>query len=341
MSASTPINVVQTGTLADFKVYPELFFSGYNEILQQNGQVFNANSNNTMRFEVRGIQGEFSQASFYKVIEGLVQERDPSSLAPVESKKLEQGELVSPKLNRRIGPIRNTMDSFKKISRDPEEFSFVLGQQYAQEQLLDLVNTATLSTVTAIETVSPLVTDATGLASPGIRAEYLIRAMSKFGDKAQRVNAWVMHSGAYHTLMENQAATGYTNVSDVIIYGGAPGTLGKPVIVTDSPALTIVDVNGDVVGYNILGLTENGVVLTESEDRYITSKEELGRENIIMIIQGEAAMNISVKGFSYVGGANPSNTALATGANWEFQMHDPKLAAGVLLKVGIEDSVND
>lgn len=336
MSASDPINAVDTGTMADFRIVDDYFFTGYNEVVQQNASVFNENSANTLRFVVENLLGEFTNDSFYKKVEGLVQHRNPLSVSPVESKKLEQGELITPKINRRLGPVRQTMDAFRKEGKSPEMFSYLIGQQYAGDIVVDLINTAITAGVAAISTEAGLVTDYSTDAAidPGLRPEQLVSAMSKFGDKAQRIGAFVMHSSAYFALVQGQIVGNPYSVAGTMIYGGAPGTLGKPVIVTDSPALVEVDeVTGEIESYIVLGLTEDGVVITESEERYVSSTVEYGRENLIMLIQGETAYNVGVKGFSYAGGANPTNAQLATGANWEFQMHDTKLAAGVVLKV--------
>jgi len=290
------------GTKSDFQIYHEEFFGGFNEVVQQNSNVFNAASANAMRLVPRMLKGDYEKESFFKSIETLVSRRDPTSTSDATSQKLEQGELVGVKLNRKIGPAEQTMDSFKKIQVDPMEFSFILGQQAGEEALRDYVNTGALSVSTAIQAMSPtMIVDKTGESDPNLSAQYLINAMAKMGDRAQRIRAWVMHSKPWFDLMEGQVSDKVTNISDVVIYGGSPGTLGRPVIVTDSPYLvnyqTVTDSPaGD--NYIVLGLTENAVVMNQSEEESILSDTVLGKENIIMQYQGEYAYNIRIKGFS-------------------------------------------
>ena len=322
-----------TGTKSDFKIYHEEFFSGLNETVQQNSGVFNAASANAMRLVPRMLKGEFEKESFFKAVETLVSHRDPTSTSAVNAQKLEQGELVGVKLNRKIGPAEQTMDAFRKIQVDPREFSFILGQQAGEEALRDYVNTAALALTTAINTESGLVTSVLTESDSNLKAEYLIRSMSKMGDRSQRIRAWVMHSKPWFDLMEGQVAGGATNIADVVIYGGAPGTLGRPVIVTDSPYLINLDSDGAAESYNVLGLTDGAAVLNQSEDESILSDTVLGKENIIMQYQGEYAYNLKIRGFAYDGSANPNDATLGTPASWNFLMHDVKLGPGTLLVV--------
>ena len=324
-----------TGVKTDMKVYHEEFFGGFNEVVQQNSNVFNGASANAIRLVPRMFKGDYDRESFFKAIETIVSRRDPTSVADADIQKLEQGELQGVKLNRKIGPVYNTIDSFKKIQVDPREFSFVLGQQTGEEALRDYVNTGALSVSTAIQALTPsMVVTATG--TDKLTAQYLIKTMAKMGDRAQRIRAWVMHSKPWFDLMEGQVTDKVTNISDVVIYGGSPGTLGRPVIVTDSPYLVnyqTVTSNPDGDNYIVLGLTEDAVVMNQSEDESIMSDVLLGKENLIMQYQGEYAYNLRVKGFAFANSVNPTAATLGTTGNWTFQMHDVKLGPGCAVVV--------
>lgn len=327
-----------TGTNADFKLYHEEFFGGFTEVVQQNSNVFNMASSNAIRLVPRMLKGEYDKESFFKAMETLVSRRDPTSTSDADVQKLEQGELLGVKLNRKIGPAQQTMDAFKKIQVDPREFSFILGQQAGEEALRDYVDTGALAVSTAIQSMSPtMIVDKSGESDPNLSAQYLINAMAKMGDRAQRIRAWVMHSKPWFDLMEGQVSDKVTNISDVVIYGGSPGTLGRPVIVTDSPYLVnyqTVTSGPDGDNYIVLGLTEDAVVMNQSEEESVLSDILLGKENIIMQYQGEYAYNIRVKGFAYQnGGVNPNAAALGATANWNYVMHDSRLGPGTALVV--------
>ena len=324
-----------TGTKEGMKIYHEEFFAGMNEVVQQNSNVFNGASANAIRLVPRMLKGDYDRESFFKAIETIVSRRDTASVSDADIQKLEQGELQGVKLNRKIGPVYNTMDSFKKIQVDPREFSFVLGQQTGEEALRDYVNTGALSVSTAIQAMSPSMVEVASN-SDKLTAQYLIKAMAKMGDRAQRIRAWVMHSKPWFDLMEGQVTDKVTNISDVVIYGGSPGTLGRPVIVTDSPYLVNYQtVTSGPAGdnYIVMGLTEDAVVMNQSEDESIMSDVLLGKENLIMQYQGEYAYNIRVKGFAFASSLNPTAATLGTTGNWTFQMHDSRLGPGCAVVV--------
>lgn len=321
-------------TITDFKIYEEQFFAGMNEWLQQNSDVFNVASNGAIRLVTQRRRGQYVQESFFKHISNLVRRRDPSSTSTIADKKLEQDELVNVKLNRGIGPVSATRDSFRKIGMDPELMSFLLGQQIAPEVQVDYANAAISACAAAIRGQSALVKDrvsATGVQT--MRHTYLAEALAKFGDASGRIVAWVMHSKPFYDLVSQSITDNVFEIGGMAVKTGVPATLGKPTIVTDCPAL--VETSGSSASsYITLGLTADGVVVEQSEEQEIVSDLLTGQENIGIRIQGEHSFNLSVKGFAWDivnGGANPTDSALATSTNWDFKMHDVKLAAGVLL----------
>lgn len=324
------------GTITDFKIYDREFFGGMNEVLQQDTNVFNEASRGALRLVTRDIRGEFERESFMQRISNNISHRDPSSTSAVSSNKMEQDEMIGPKINRRIGPNEMTIDSFKKIGQSPEVFSFFYGQQTAEDVLADYVNTGLLAVRTAIENIGDdAVFDVTKKADSQLRTEYLLGGLRKFGDRANRIVAWVMHSAPFYDLVENQTLEKVTNVSDVVIFGGAPGTYNRPVIVTDSEAL-LDDTDENNIEYFVLGLTADAVEVAQSEDDAIWSDPQTGRENLAILIQGEYAFNVRAKGCAYSGTANPTDAALGNTENWDFVMHDVKLAPGVMIKVSEE-----
>lgn len=333
MSATAPL----AGNASDMVIYNDEFFGGMTEVIQQEADVFNAASGNALRMTTRISRGDFEKESFIKHVADLVRDRDPESNAAVSDKKFTQDELIKVKVNKGIGPVAQTLDSWRKIGQDPRLMSFYFGEQVGRQVAADYVNSTLTALVAAIGTESAIVYDAvlqdTDFPSKKIRAEFLTRAIALLGDKATRLKAWVMNSAAYFQLVEQQISDKVTNVADVVIYGGTPGTVGRPVIVTDSPALVGTGADSNPERYNILGLVEDAAEVAQSEEEVIHSEIVSGQQNLIMRVQGEYAYNIGLKGFAFGGTKNPNLAALGTGANWSFVMHDIKLSPGVLLQV--------
>lgn len=319
------------GKASDFVIYQEQFYGGMLEAMDQNSNAFNAASNNAIVMITRKLLGDYEKESFLKTISGLIVRRDTTSVSAVDSLAMTMAELISVKINRRIGPVEQALDAWRKVGKNAEEMSFKLGEMVGMEILTDYANTAILAAEAALEGVATLIYDATGQSTKTLTATHLTNGLSKMGDMAARVICWVMHSKPYFDLMKQAIADKIYEEAGLVVYGGEPGTLGRPVVVIDAPALT--DANASVTDtYNTLGLVSGGVLLTESEEREIESQKVLGKENITFMIQGEYAFNLGVKGFQWDvthGGANPTDVALGTSTNWDQVATSVKNCAGV------------
>ena len=240
------------------------------------------------------------------------------------------------KLNRKIGPVANTFDSFKKIEQNPQALSFMLGQQIGQAVSIEMINTALGALSAALSGVAGLTHDAsgaTGADGPKITHTNLVTAMAQMGDRSNRLIAWVMHSKNYFDLVKQAIADKIFEVAGVTIYSGNVATFNRPVVVIDSDSLVI---SGTTDEYAVLGLVENAAVISESEERDIVSDVVTGLENLVIRVQGEYAYNLGLKGFAWDvtnGGANPAAAAITTATNWDKASTDDKSLAGVRLVV--------
>lgn len=321
------------GKASDFKIYEQQFFGGVSETLMQNANVFNAASANSMRLVSENIRGQYRQESFIKTIGSLVTRRDTTSVSAATDLPVTQGELIDVKVNRKIGPVSQTLDSFKKIGLgelSPEDFSTLLGEQAGVAIATDFVNAGIRSVDAALSGQAALNFDATGASTTTMTHGHLVTGLSKFGDKAPMIKAWVMHSKVYYDLVGQAIADKVFNIADISIASATTPTLGRPVIITD--AVDLVTTTSSGTTYATLGLVEGACVLTESEDRTIVGEIVTGLENLVVRMQGEFAFNVGVKGFQWDitnGGANPNDTALGTATNWDKASTDNKSLAGV------------
>lgn len=325
------IEAPNAGNWNEAVIYQEEFFTLMTEVIQQFAEAFNEASAGAMQIVPRQLKGDFEKSSFFKRVDGLVRSRDPKSNADVADKLLEQDELIGVKVNRGIGPVAQTLDFWRKVGADPVEMSMILGTQFGEEVRVDYVNNAIASVNAALEAIGGVTYDATDENDPLMRTEYLNEGNSKLGDRAQRVRAYIMHSKVWHNLVTNQIVDGITNIADQVSRGIAPASLGKPVIITDSPELVIPEADGAETAdnYITLGLVEGAVVISQSEDQYVTMQEVTGQENIVWRLQGEYAFNVAVRGCAYTGSEQPDTDDLSSDDNWDFVMHDKKLGPGV------------
>lgn len=322
-------------------IYPDLVHSGMVETLVQNTDAFNAASLNTIRLLTARRMGDYAQESFFKNISNLVQRRlvaDSPSNPAVSSSQLPLDEHISIKLNRRIGPVDQTLDSFRKIGRnaDLEELSFILGEQVAKAIQVDQLDAGIRSVVASLLGQSALKVDADAASPSLMTTNDLVDALALFGDAANRIQLWVMHSKPFYDLVKHQIGQNIDGVSNFNVFNATPVTLNRPVLVTDSAALTGFDASSPrKTTYLTLGLTTDAVVLEDSEEELLYTDVITGKENIVVRMQGEFAYNVKVKGFKWDvsnGGVNPSNTTLATSTNWDKAMSEDKDLAGVVIE---------
>jgi len=320
-----------TGKASDFVIYEDQVRGGIVETLTQSSQHFNT-AGNVIRLGSVSRRGQYHQESFFKNISSAVTRRDTTSVAAVTDLALTMGEIISVKVNRKFGPVGQTLDAFKKIqaSGDEQSLSFLIGTQMAKGMEIDMLDAGLRSARNALINQSAVTYDGT---AGTMTASKLQSGLAKFGDRAPAIKAFVMHSKVYHDLVQNQLAPANAGeqAAGVVVYGGAPGTLGRPVIVTDSTAL-LLDDSPDL--YYTLALTENGIIVEDSEETTIVSQLVTGLENIIVRMQGEWAYNLGVKGFKWdtsTGGANPTDAALALAGNWDVAASSYKDYAGVII----------
>lgn len=319
------------GKASDFKIYDEQFWGGATEVLAQNTELFNGASGGAIQLVTRRMMGNYEKESFLKSVSGLVSRRDPTSVAAATDLALTQGEYVGVKINRKIGPVAQTLDAFRKISSDPQEFSFLLGQQWGKAIAVDYINSAVGSVAAALANVAALTNDVTGLATKTVTHSSLVGTMAKMGDASNRVICFVMHSKPFFDLMNQSIADNVYQIGGTTIYAGTVATFNRPVIVTDSSALIVAGVPNT---YRTLALVEGGVEVAESEQREIISQPVTGLESLVLRIQGEYAYNLKLKGFAYDttnGGVNPADATLLIGTNWDAQYSDVKDGPGAVL----------
>ena len=302
----------------------------------QNIDVFNANSAGTMRFVQRNLPGDYEKTRFWDRLTSLVSHRDDTSTSSVSSTAMTQSDDISVKTKRRIGPVENTIDSLRSVASDEEEFSFIFGELTGEESAQNYVNTAILVAVTALVNTSANYKDDAGAASNTLNHERLNDLLSLAGDARGSIRALVMHSKAFNDLVGNNISSSGDQVEFATIYQGNPGTFQRPVVVTDSSELVNTDgVSSGTDSYYTLGLTEDAVEVAESDELEIYDEVITGNENVTLRVQGENAITLGLKGYTWDetnGGRNPADDTLGTGTNWDTIHSQKKDRAGYILE---------
>lgn len=333
-----------TGKASDFKVYQDQLRGGVVEALTQASAFFNSASGGALRLSTISKRGDYAYESFIKSIaDGAVSRRDTTSVSAATDTAITMDEFISVKLNRKIGPIAQTLDAFRKVqmsAASPEVLSFLIGTQVGKGMQVEMLNTMLRAARAA------LVTEATNLytepSSGTITSATLNNGLYKLGDAAQRVKVLVMHSAVYRDLVGYQInpSNNGDNIAGVVVQGASAATFGRPVIVTDSAALIVNAGTSSAVDniYHTLGLVEGACVAENSEEEHVVYDEVTGLENLVARLQGEFAYNLGLKGFKWDvtnGGANPTDANIGTGSNWDKAATSNKDLAGVCIRTRV------
>ncbi|GGU84505.1 hypothetical protein GCM10009504_46090 [Pseudomonas laurentiana] len=304
---------------SDLIIYNDLAQTAYLERIQDVIDVFNASSNGAIIFDNELIEGDLRKRSFYK-IGGAMEHRDVNSSSTVTGKKIGAAEMVGVKVPFKYGPYETTEEAFKRRARSPEEFSELLGQDYADAVLEGYVQYAMAALMASIGSNADMVA-AASFATDGKRA--LTKGMRKFGDRFGRIALWTMDSATYFDMVDQAITEKIYEEAGVVIYGGQPGTMGKPVLVADSmPAETI------------FGLQAGAVKVTESQAPGFRSYNIDNQENLAIGFRAEGTFNLDLMGYSWkdsTGGVNPNLAAVGAAANWNKYATSNKATAGVLI----------
>ncbi|MFC0225677.1 major capsid protein [Serratia aquatilis] len=305
----------------DLIIYNDLAQTAYLERRQDNLEIFNASSNGAIVLDNELIEGDFRKRAFYQLA-GSIEHRDVNSTEKVSSKKIGAGESVGVKAPWKYGPYQTTEEAFKRRGRDVSEFSEVVGADVADATLEGFIKYAIQALTAAIGANTDMVVTAS-IATDGKKT--LTKGMRKYGDKFGRISLFVMHSASYFDIVDEAITNKIYEEAGVVVYGGLPGTLGKPVLVTDTAPIDV-----------ILGLLPNAIAITESQAPGFRSFEVNDEENLAIGYRAEGTVNIDMLGYSWVeskGGANPDLTKIGTPANWKKHATSNKVTAGVMIKL--------
>ena len=334
-------------SLAKLKVFNQYAKGSMTEVLQQQVELFNGATRGAIVLVVNPQDGDFSDLSFWKRIEGLVRRRNAYGTGTVTAVDLEQLQDTSVKVAAGTPPVNIPPSRMKWILKDPKEQAVVYGQQLAVEMLADYLNAAIAASRSAL--VQNGATTLFNGKAGKLSWQVLNKGQALFGDRASRIAAWVTHSKPVFDLWDGNL----TNANSLFTFGTVnviADPWGRPIVMTDSPDLvnpTGIDdgdgssADGDAGGamavpsYFTLGLVPGAVSVMDNADFEQNIDTRNGDENITRTIQSEWSFNVGVKGFAWDktnGGKSPTTAALGTGTNWDKYASSVKDLAGVVVE---------
>jgi hypothetical protein len=310
---------------SDLVIYNDLAQTAYLERVQDVLEVFNASSKGAIILRNETIEGDEGKKAFYK-IGGAMAHRDVNDNSVLVPSSIDASEMISVKVPWKYGPYATTDEAFKRRARNVEEFSMLVGQDMADAVLNGQIDYSLAALEGAIRGNSSMVVDTKSLTTDGKKV--LSAGLRTMGDKFGQVVVWVMDSGLFFDIVDQAIDAKIYEEAGIVIYGGMPGTMGKPVLVTDvCPSETI------------FGLKSGALSCIESQAPGIRSYNIDDLENLAVGFRAEGAFNLEVAGYSWdstTGGINPTKTALAATANWDKYATSNKATAGFIIDLSTE-----
>lgn len=319
--------------------YQTEFYKAWLVGLDQVVDVFNQASMGTLTMAFKNYVGSYYKEAGYDRVANLISDRDVTTNAAVADLSMSLTEHVGVDKASKIGPVLETHENFNRRGVSVDEFAGTLGRQAAEDFMQKALDHA-VATLIGVTSVDTAMSDDTDKAST-TNYNHMLKGLRKFGDQTAAVKAILMSSEAFYDLAgDNINNYKIENVAGVTIaMGPVPGAMGRPIIVSDVAALTYDEGAGELRS-RIFFLREGAVSVEQRGEVMITLDEEVqGLENLSMRMQGEYNYLLKALGYSWnigAGGRNPSEAALATGANWT-RIFPTKLTAA---SVVIADAAN-
>lgn len=316
--------------LSDMQVFNQYFMPATIETLAQMVDKFNAASGGAIVLSTEGFDGDFIQESFFRSIHSAQRRVDRyAALATQSPTDLTQDVNVGVKVAGGFGPIRYEPSQLTWLRKPTAEGIEVASRNFAEALMRDQLNTGIAASVAAISNQASAKNDITAGTNAVITYAAINDGHALFGDRSNDIVANVMTGSMYHKLI------GQNLVNSTRLFQAQGVTvvdiLGKVVVVTDAPALSVTGTPGSDI---VLGLTPNAVVVHDAGDVVSNISTDNGNTRIVTTMQVDYSFGVRLKGYKWDianGGKSPTDAELATGTNWDLAATDIKNTAGVVI----------
>jgi hypothetical protein len=315
-------------SLSQMKVFNEYVMPATIETLAQMVEKFNAASGGAIRLTTTGFDGDFYQESFFAAVHSAQRRVDRyASQASATATDLTQLQLNGVKVAGGFGPIRFEPSQLTWLQKPTSEGIEVASRNFAEALMADQLNTAIAAVAAAIANQgAATVVDVSG--SGPVTYATMNSANALFGDNSSSIVANVMNGDSYHKLI----AQNLTNGAQLFVAQNVQvvDILGRPVIVTDAPALFVA---GTPNKNRVLGLADSAAIVYDGGDVISNIETNNGQTRIETTMQVDYTFGVALKGYTWDitnGGKSPTDADLATGSNWDKVATSIKHTAGVM-----------
>lgn len=297
------------------------------ETLAQMVDKFNRASAGALVLTTAGFTGDFIQESFWNSIHSAQRRVDRyAANGAAAATDLQQTKKSGVKVAGGFGPILYEPAQMTWLEKPTAEGIEIASRNMAEAMVADQLNTLIAALVAAISNQATATNDVSGAA--GISYAAFNNAHAKFGDASGGLICQVMNGTAAHKMIganltngANLFASTSVNVIDI---------LGKPVVVTDAPALYAAGAPNKL---KVLSLSASAGIVYDGADVITNIETTNGKDRIETTLQADYSFGVALKGYTWDetnGGKSPTDAELATGTNWDLVATSIKHTAGVI-----------
>ena len=284
--------------------------------------------------------GQYSDAPYFKNM-AAIERRDVTSISALTAEKVEGGETVGILVNRRTKLYKFT-DATWIRNATREQISAHLGKQLGERAIDDYISTCIAMLKGMVEAVTAAAHTKSVWVTSGTKVKLdptlIDQGREKMGDAWEAITHMIMHSSAKTDLRAHGVAQGYDAVGGRTMAGddNANG-YGLKQNIRDDASLVTTDAGYDKYYTFLCG---RGVLRGKMVKPYeIEVDRDITLENKATLWRADGDMNLRSDHISYnsgAGGANPTNAALATSANWTPGYENHKEFPAVELEHNVE-----
>lgn len=322
--------------LTDMKVFDRYVAEATIETLAQMVEKFNAASAGAIVLTTQGFNGDYIHEQMWKSIHSAQRRVDRyatnTTASPTALQELRE---TGVKVAGGFGPVTWEPGQLTWMQKNPAEAVEMASRNMAEAIMRDQLNSAIAALCAAIGNNSGVHVEQTaGSTASKVTYAMLNAAHAKFGDMSGAIVANVMDGATYHALIGQNLA----NSNQLFQANGVTvvDILGKAVIVTDAPALSVAAVVVSPTApakSRVLGLVANAATVYDGSDLITNTEVSNGAQRITATFQADYTFGLAIKGYTWdttYGGKSPSDAAIATGSNWDKVATSNKHTAGVL-----------
>jgi hypothetical protein len=305
------------------------------ELFPQAVNKFNAASNNTIQLQASNFTGDFLEQSFYQALYSAQRRVDRNAaIASQASTDLAQLQINDVKIAGGFGPVLFEPSQLTWLTKPTQEGITIAATAFVDALMADQLNTAIASLVAAIENVPAVTNDvSSGGTGTTVTQQEVNNGLALFGDRSQSLGALIMTGFQYHNLIGNAIdnSNSLFTVGGVAVMDGTAFGQGRPIVITDAPALTGVNTTPTE---KVLALQTGAAIVKDGGDIITNIETTNGNTRIETTFQTDYTFGLGLKGYSWDianGGSSPSDAELATGSNWDSVMTSEKDTAGVII----------